>query len=465
MDADPRETARIRELASDAQETLKTRESQGLDELRILLKDEAHIYATDPSLPLWERREAAAAGIHQADEGMIPLTVGDPSQVGDYQLLGRLGEGAVGPVYVGVSQGGGRVAIKILRHEYTKDQDSRRRFAGEVAAARKVVGVYTAPVVDADPEAEPPWMAAAYVPGLVDIVWPDTDQSATATESSADATLLRMLLGAQLRRLREAAGISAEKAGYEIRASRSKISRMESGRIKFKVRDVEDLLTRYGVVDERERAKLLALTQQSSESEWWTRYNDILPDWFETYLGLESAATAIRCFESQFVPGLFQTEDYARAVTRLGHQAASEGEIERRVGLRLGRQEVLARRQPPQVWAVMDEAVLRRPTGGAAVMRAQLARLVEAARLPFVKLQVVPFACGGHAGASGSFSILRFDERDLPDVVYMEQLTSAVYLDQHQDVKHYWGVLNQLSVAALPPTDSIRFIEQAIKET
>ena len=182
--------------------------------------------------------------------------------------------------------------------------------------------------------------------------------------SPAEATVLRMLLGAQLRRLRETAGISAEEAGYDIRASRSKISRMETGRVGLKVRDVEDLLTLYGVTGEQQRAKVVALARQSRAPQWWAKYNDILPDWFETYLGLESAATSIRSFETQFVPGLFQTEDYARAVTRLGHQTALADEIEHRVGLRLRRQELLARAQPPRIWAVMDEAVLRRPVAG-----------------------------------------------------------------------------------------------------
>jgi transcriptional regulator with XRE-family HTH domain len=290
---------------------------------------------------------------------------------------------------------------------------------------------------------------------------PDGDQE----ESPPEATVLRMLLGAQLRRLREATGISAEKAGYEIRASRSKISRMETGRVGLKLRDIQDLLTLYGVADEKQRANVIALASRSREPEWWTRYNDILPDWFEAYLGLESAATAIRSFENQFVPGLFQTGDYARAVTRLGHQTAPDGEIERRVRLRLARQDLLSRTRRPRIWAVMDEAVLRRPIGGTAVMRAQLFRLAEAARLPGVKLQVVPFARGGHAAASGSFSILRFEERDLPDVVYMEQLTSAVYLDQRPDVEHYLEVVDQLSGEALTPAATALFIEQAIKET
>ena len=290
---------------------------------------------------------------------------------------------------------------------------------------------------------------------------PDADQE----EPAAEATVLRMLLGAQLRRLREAAGISAEKAGYEIRASRSKISRMETGRVGFKLRDIQDLLTLYGVLDEKQQAKVIALAGRSREPEWWTRYNDVLPDWFESYLGLESAATSIRSFETQFVPGLFQTEDYARAVTRLGHQTAPESEIERRVGLRLKRQDLLSRARAPRIWVVMDEAVLRRPIGGAAVMRAQLSRLVDVAESPGMRLQVVPFARGGHAAASGSFSILRFEEPDLPDVVYMEQLTSAVYLDQRTDVEHYLEVVDQLSSEALTPAATALFIEQVIKET
>jgi hypothetical protein len=283
-------------------------------------------------------------------------------------------------------------------------------------------------------------------------------------DAPTKANVVRMLLGAQLRRLREGAGISAEGAGYEIRASRSKISRMETGRVGFKVRDVEDLLTLYGVANGQERAEILALTRQSSMPDWWARYGDVLPDWFETYLGLESAAFSIRSFEVQFVPGLFQIEDYARAVTRLGHKAASANEIERRVGLRIRRQNLLNRSAPPYVWVVMDEAVLRRPLGGTAVLRAQLHRLIEAAQMPHVTLQVVPFARGGHAGASGAFSILRFEEQDLPDVVYIEQLTSALYLDQRPDVEHYLEVVDQLSGEALAPADTTAFIEQVARE-
>jgi Domain of unknown function (DUF5753)/Helix-turn-helix domain len=271
-------------------------------------------------------------------------------------------------------------------------------------------------------------------------------------------TVLRMMLGSQLHRLREAAGVTPEAAGYEIRASRSKISRMERGRVGFKEWDVADLLTLYGVTDEHLRAGLLALVRQANTPGWWSRYGDILADWFEIYLGLEAAASVIRTFELQFVHGLFQTEAYARAVTLLGHKAAPAAEIDRRVSLRLKRQDLLTRPNPPRVWAVIDEAALRRPVGGSTVMRDQLNRLIEVAQLPHVTVQVVPFGRGGHAAAGGSFTVLRFGEADLPDVVYIEQLTTALYLEKRDDVDHYMEVMNRLGAEALTPAATERFL-------
>jgi transcriptional regulator with XRE-family HTH domain len=284
-------------------------------------------------------------------------------------------------------------------------------------------------------------------------------------DSSVDATVLRMLLGSQLRRLREAAGITPEQAGYAIRASRSKISRLENGRVKLKSRDMADLLTMYGVTDAELRSNFLALVGQSNTPDWWRKYSDILPNWFEAYVGLEAAAATIRSFEVQFVHGLFQTEDYARALTRLRRKTAPDAEIERRVALRLKRQDLLSRPDPPKIWSVMDEAVLRRPVGGPAVMRAQFRHLIEVAELPHVTLQIVPFSSGAHAGESGSFTVLRFEERDLPDVVYLEQLTGATYLDQRADVEHYLQVVDELSSEALTPAWTTRFIEQVARQT
>lgn len=281
----------------------------------------------------------------------------------------------------------------------------------------------------------------------------------------AGATVLRMVLGAQLRRFREAADITPDRAGYAIRASRSKISRMEHGRVSFKERDVADLLTVYGVTDEDVRAGLLSLARQANGQGWWAQYGDILPDWFEAYLGLEEAASLIRTYDLQFVHGLLQTEHYARAVTELGHSAAPTDEIERRVSLRMKRQDLLTSADPPRLWSVTDEAALRRPLGGRKVMRAQLSHLLDVAGLTTVTLQVLPFRHGGHAGAGGSFTVLRFGERDLPDVIYLEQLTSALYLDRRAHVDHYMEVMNHLSADALTPADTARFIGEIIRET
>jgi transcriptional regulator with XRE-family HTH domain len=279
-----------------------------------------------------------------------------------------------------------------------------------------------------------------------------------------DATVLRMLLGNQLRRLRESAGITPDQAGYEIRASRSKISRMENGRVGFKDRDLHDLLNLYGITDAKAHAEMLALARQANTPGWWAKYGDVLPDWFEAYLRLEAVASVIRSFELQFVHGLFQTEEYARAVTVLGHKASPADEIDRRVGLRMKRQDVFNRPEPPVVWSVMDEAVLQRPLGNRKVMRAQIERLIEVALLPHVTMQVMPFRRGGHAGAGGSFTVLRFGEPDLPDVVYIEQLTSALYLERRADVDHYMEVVNRLSAEALTPSGTIRFLKEIIRD-
>jgi len=277
-------------------------------------------------------------------------------------------------------------------------------------------------------------------------------------------TVLRMLLGAHLRRLREAQGVSREEAGWEIRASESKISRMELGRVSFKERDIADLLTLYEVNDPVERQRLLALAQDANTPGWWHRYGDVLPSWFHSYLGLESAASLIRTYELQFVPGLLQTSDYARAVVMLGHASARSEEIERRVSLRVARQQILTRETPAQLWAVVDEAALTRPIGGPKVMRAQLESLIELTQLPSVRLQIIPFDAGGHAGAGGSFSILRFPDGDLPDVVYVEQLTSALYLDKTEDVERYAEAMERLCVEAKSPTQTVRTLEELLRK-
>ncbi|TVL92163.1 helix-turn-helix transcriptional regulator [Streptomyces sp. SAJ15] len=284
----------------------------------------------------------------------------------------------------------------------------------------------------------------------------------TASESSG-SVVRRILLGSQLRRLREARGITREAAGYSIRASESKISRMELGRVSFKARDIEDLLTLYGVSDDGERAALLGLAREANVAGWWHSYGDVLPGWFQTYVGLEGAASHIACYEVQFVHGLLQTESYAQAVVTSGQPTASESEVERRVALRLERQKLLVAEQPPEFHVVLDEAALHRPYGGSRVMRGQLEHLIDVSEQPNVTLQVMPFAFGGHAGESGAFTRLRFPESDLPDVVYLEQLTSALYLDKREEVAHYERVLGRLAADSLSPENSRELLERLLQ--
>lgn len=264
----------------------------------------------------------------------------------------------------------------------------------------------------------------------------------------------RMLLGSQLRRLREARGITREAAGYSIRASESKISRMELGRVSFKTRDVEDLLTLYGISDEAERESLLSLAREANVAGWWHSYTDVLPSWFPTYVGLEGAASLIRVYEVQFVHGLLQTEEYARAVVRRGMKGASPDDVERRVALRLERQKHLLADNGSEFHIVLDEAALRRPYGDRDVMRGQLQHLIDVSERPNVRLQVMPFSFGGHSGESGAFTILSFPDADLSDVVYVEQLTSALYLDKREDVAQYEQALKELQQDSPGPDES-----------
>lgn len=264
----------------------------------------------------------------------------------------------------------------------------------------------------------------------------------------------RMLLGSHLRRLRETRGITREAAGYSIRASESKISRMELGRVSFKTRDVEDLLTLYGINDEAERNALLSLAREANVAGWWHSYSDVLPNWFPTYVGLEGAASLIRAYEVQFVHGLLQTEAYARAVVGRGMKGASPADIERRVALRMERQKYLLSTGGPEFHVVLDEAALRRPYGDREVMRGQLQHLIEVSERPNVRLQIMPFGFGGHSGESGAFTILSFPESDLSDVIFLEQLTSALYLDKAEDVSQYETAMKELQQDSPGPDES-----------
>jgi hypothetical protein len=277
-------------------------------------------------------------------------------------------------------------------------------------------------------------------------------------------TVLRILLGAHLRRMRERAGISREDAGYHIRASGSKISRMELGRVSFKERDVTDLLSFYGVTDGEERDSLVQLTKEANATPWWQKYQDAAPDWFGLYVGLEEAAQLIRVYEVQFVPGLLQTEEYARAVVVQGAPGLEPDEVDRRVALRLGRQKLVDRDNPPRLWAIVDEAALRRPMGGRDVLAAQIERLMDAVGEPNITLQVMPFKYGGHAAEGGAFTIMRFPEADLPDMVYMEYLTGALYIEKPEEVERYAAVMERLSVAGTSPERTREILAGLLKE-
>lgn len=237
---------------------------------------------------------------------------------------------------------------------------------------------------------------------------------------------------------------------------------MELGRVSFKERDVADLLTFYQVTEEADRAPLLALVREANSAGWWQNFNDVLPNWFQPYVGLEESAQLIRTYEVQFIPGLLQSEDYARAIINGGGNALPSDVVERRVSVRMNRQKLLYRTNPPRLWVVVDEAALHRPIGGPKVMRGQLEHLIELGDLPNLTLQVMPFSFGGHAAEGGAFTILRFPEMDLPDVVYLEQLTGSSYLDKREEVDRYMEVYNRLSVDSTTPAETPDLLRQVV---
>jgi transcriptional regulator with XRE-family HTH domain len=273
-------------------------------------------------------------------------------------------------------------------------------------------------------------------------------------------TVLRILLGTQLRRLREARGITAQEAAREIRASESKISRMELGRNAVREVDVADLLSLYGITDPAEREQLLSLASQANQPGWWHRYQDVLPSWFQAYIGLEESAESIRSYDMQFVPGLLQTEEYAAAVIALGEFSLEE--TERLVFLRKERQRRFSS-GCLRLTAVIDETALRRPFAEPALMRAQLEYLLDICDRPAFTLQVRPLVTGAHA-APASFSILKFASAELPDVVYVEQLTSAMYLDKAADVVRYTAAMDRISATSATPNQSKEIIRALLKE-
>ncbi|GAA4615390.1 helix-turn-helix transcriptional regulator [Actinoallomurus liliacearum] len=287
---------------------------------------------------------------------------------------------------------------------------------------------------------------------------------AVAVHSVSRPTVRRRIVGAQLRRLREAAGVSRKDAAEAINTTESRIGRLEQGRAGLDEDDVVALLKLYGIDDRGERDALLTVVREASRPGWLQAYNNAMPAWFRPYVDLEEAAQVIRTYEVQFIPGLLQTPDYARAVVRQGMSDPSSAEIERRVELRMRRQRLLYQPHPPRLWAVIDEAALWRPIGSVEVTRAQLRALHEAARRENITVQVMPFRVGGHAGEAGAFTILRFPEPELPDIAYIEQLTGAMYLEKDDDMDHYTAAMERLCVQSASPDESMDLISKIRRE-
>ena len=286
----------------------------------------------------------------------------------------------------------------------------------------------------------------------------------TQARTAGGPTVLRMILARQMQALREKAAMSYEQAAAAIYSSPWTIRRMERAEGGMKPLTVKSLLLAYGITDVREIDAFLALTREASTPGWWHSYTDVLPSWFRVFPGLEQAAELIRSYEPHCVPGLLQTGDYARAIVLAGYPDAPAEETGRRVALRVARQQLLARPDPPRLWAVMDEAVLRRPVGGPGVMRAQLDRLIEATQQPSITLQVLPLAAGLHPAMHGVFYLLRFPDQEMPDIVYGEHMTSAFYLDKPQEAAAYLEVLDRICAQAPAADDTAAILRTIRKE-
>ncbi len=287
---------------------------------------------------------------------------------------------------------------------------------------------------------------------------------AVAAHSASRPTVRRRIVGAQLRRLRESSGVTRREAGASIGVGESRLGRIEAGRAGLEEHDVKQLLELYGIHDAAERDELLILAREANRPGWLQAFSGAMPAWFRPYVDLEEAAQVIRTYEVQFIPGLLQTEDYARAVIAQALSEPPTQEVDRRVALRLRRQQILTTPNPTRLWAVIDEAALWRPIGGSDVTRAQLRALLDAARLQHITVQVMPFRVGGHAGEAGAFTILRFPEPELHDIAYLEQLTGAMYLERDDDMDHYGAAMERLCVQSASPEESMDLISKIIRE-
>ncbi|WP_406374876.1 helix-turn-helix domain-containing protein [Streptomyces sp. NBC_00647] len=279
-------------------------------------------------------------------------------------------------------------------------------------------------------------------------------------------TLLKMLVGVQLAGAREDAGLSQEQAARSLGFSAAKLSRIEAGKGRRPPTegDVRALLEQYGT-DDYEVSVLLRLLERAGEPGWWQRYDKrLMPEWFDRLVGLQEAATTIRTFEIQYVPGLLQTPEYTRAVVERGLPTAPAAEVQRRVELRMRRRELLDRADAPQLWAVVDESVLLRVLGSREVMRAQLEHLIEMAQRPHVVVQFVPLDVTNASAPAIPVTYLRFGGVELPDIVYLEHIRSANFLEDRDETEEYRVVLDRLADEALSPRASLALLRDTVEQ-
>lgn len=284
-----------------------------------------------------------------------------------------------------------------------------------------------------------------------------------ASDPGLSPTLRRRRLASLMRRLREDSGLTRDEVARRLEWSPSKMTRIESAQfVRLPARDVRDLLDVYGVEDKIERDAMVQLAREARQRGWWHQYGDVLQESLRTYVGLEAEASSIRTYHAQLVPGLFQTEDYMREVARAG-LVKDPAEIERRIAARAERQDKLLNKGGPRIWTILDESALCRVVGARQIMRMQLEQLIELSELDNVEIQVLPYLAGAHPAMDGSFVILGFPEPTDPDVVYLEQWTSSLFLEKPEEVARYDEMYDHLRASSLATGDSVAMITAMAK--
>jgi transcriptional regulator with XRE-family HTH domain len=286
------------------------------------------------------------------------------------------------------------------------------------------------------------------------------DRRLVVVNQHRSPTIRRRRLGVELRRHREAARVTIDMVAERLGCSTSKVSRIETGHTSATPGDVSAMMDIYGV-SEAIKSELVQIAREARQKGWWHPFSTVLTG---AYVGLEAAARSVRTYESQVIPGLLQSEEYAIAVIRAAQSRDSDQEIEQRVRVRMERQSLLIQDDPIDLWVVLDEAVVSRPVGGDEVMRDQLARLITTARLPNVTLQILPFAAGAHAGMDGTFAILEFEEEGDADVVFTENATGGLFLEKAEELSRYISIFETIRTTALPPEESIGMIQMLVEE-